>query len=292
MISIDDRIAFYIGDQKAPFTKPNDYAKGYDVPICINLPTYKHKYHTIHPGTAYPLDVARLSRYSKNPNLWMQCGDSPYIGPNYPVLVKIRDTQNPDSKGVLANMNSTRHLGDLFKHKDMDWHDKRPDFIWRGTDTNRRGLRLDFVKRYYQDYNIGFSQYVQNAKETPDLYPQKYLKGSVSTEEMLKYKYLPVVDGNDKSSSLGWVLGSNSVPIMPKPRFHSWLCEPWLESGKHYVECLPDFSDLLERVAWCKDHDQECSEIAENGTKFMLQFMNPMTESFIEKKIIEYVNEH
>ena len=74
MISIDDRIAFYIGDQKPPFTKPNDYAKGYDVPVCVNLPTYKHKYHTIHPGTAYPIDVARLSRYSKNPNLWMQCG--------------------------------------------------------------------------------------------------------------------------------------------------------------------------------------------------------------------------
>lgn len=292
MISIDDRIAFYIGDQKAPFTKPNDYAKGYDVPICINLPTYKHKYHTIHPGTAYPLDVARLSRYSKKPNLWMQCGDSPYIGPNYPVLVKIRDTQNPDSKGVLANLNSTRHLYNTFKHEDLDWYDKRSDFIWRGTDTNRRGLRIDFVKRYYQDYNIGFSQYIQNAKETPELYSQKYIKGSMSIEEMLKYKYLPVVDGNDKSSSLGWVLGSNSVPIMPKPRFHSWLCEPWLESGKHYVECLPDFSDLLERVAWCKDHDQECSEIAENGTKFMLQFMNPMTESFIEKKIIEYVNEH
>ena len=292
MISIDDRIAFYIGDRKPPFTKPNDYAKGYDVPICINLPTYKHKYHTIHPGTAYPIDVARLSKYSRTPNLWMQCGDSPYIGPKYPVLVKIIDTHNPDSKGVLASLESPRHWGDLFKHEDMDWHDKRSDFIWRGADTNRRGVRLDFVKRFYQTHNIGFSQYVQNAKETPELYPKRYIKDKVSISEMLKYKYLPVVDGNDKSSSLGWVLGSNSVPIMPKPRFHSWLCEPWLEAGKHYVECLPDFSDLLERVAWCKDHDQDCSEIAENGAKFMLQFTNPLAESFIEKKIIEYVNEH
>tara|TARA_R110002074_G_scaffold12423_3_gene45440 strand:+ start:2673 stop:3551 length:879 start_codon:yes stop_codon:yes gene_type:complete len=292
MIPIDDRISFYIGDHKPPFTTPNNYIKGYDTPICINLPTYKHNYHTIHPGTAYPVDIARLSKYSTKANLWAQCGDSPYIGPNYPVLVKIRDTHNPDSKGVLASLESPRHWGDLFKHKDMDWYDKRPDFIWRGADTNRRGTRLSFVKRFHQEYNIGFSHYVQNSNEKPGQYLAEYLKGHVDIGGMLKYKYLPVVDGNDKSSALGWILASNSIPIMPRPRFHSWLCEPWLESGKHYIECLPDFSDLLERVAWCKDHDQECSEIAENGTKFMLQFMNPMTESFIEKKIIEYINEH
>ena len=35
MISISDRIAFYIGSHKPPFTKPNDYEKGYDVPIWL-----------------------------------------------------------------------------------------------------------------------------------------------------------------------------------------------------------------------------------------------------------------
>ena len=105
---------------------------------------------------------------------------------------------------------------------------------------------------------------------------------------MKMYKYLPVIDGNDKSSSLGWVMASNSVPVMPRPRFHSWMCEPWMIAGVHYVEVKADWSDFEERLDWCRHNDEECKKIAENGKIFMMQFMNQTQETYIEQKLTEF----
>ena len=292
MISIDDRISYYLGNQQPPFNLPNDYGRGMDVPICIDIPTYPDNYYSIHGDNQYYIDIFRIMRMSKKPKLWIQCGDASYVGVNFPVLTKIRDTQNPDSKGVIMNLNSSRHMSDIFDHTDIEWGDKITGFVWRGTDTNRYGTRLNFVKEHYKSYNVGFSHYCQGVRDNPEQYTMEYIKGHTDISEMLHYKYLPVIDGNDKSSSLGWVMASNSVPIMPIPRYHSWMCEPWLKPGIHYVECKPDFSDFLQVIEWCQDNDQKCKEIAENGKKFMLQFMNSHVENYIEKKIIEYVNEH
>jgi len=290
MISIEDRIKYYIGETREPYTAPEFKQFGYDVPIEINLPAYRHEYKVIHPNTAYPIDVVRLGRHSSHPVLWFQCGDSPYTGANWPVMVKTRDTHMGTSRGIIANLNSSRHLSGMFDFKETPWGDKKEDFIWRGADTGKN-VRLDFVKKFYENYDVGFSDYVQDSKDFPWLYTKELLKPKVSPEYLLTYKYLPVVDGNDKSSSLSWVMASNSVPIMPKPRYHSWFCEPWLEAGVHYVEVKRDFSDMLEKIEWCKSHDKECEEIAENGKKFALQFMNPMQEEYIERQIVKYVNQ-
>jgi len=290
MLSIEDRIKYYIGKTKDPYVKPTLKTTGYDVPIAINLPTYRHNFHTIHPNTAYPIDVVRMGKHSSKPTLWFQCGDSPYTDYTWPVLVKIRDTKNKSSKGIIANLDSTRHLGDIFKITDIPWADKRDDWLWRGADTGR-GIRLDFVRQFYQQHDVGFSGYVQDALICPELYPKHLLKPKVPPEHLLQCKYLPIIDGNDKSSSLGWILASNSLPLMPRPRYHSWLCEPWLEPGVHYVEVKRDFSDLVDKIQWCKDHDHECNVIADNGKKFMMQFTNPTQEEYIEKQIVTYINE-
>ena len=288
MISIDDRISFYIGDTKAPYIEPVDHKKGYDVPVLINWASYKTNYNAIHPNTAYPIDVARLMKYSITKKLWFICGDSPYTSYNFPIFVKVRDTWNPESKGIIASLDSPRHWSEVFVHNDPPWEHKKSEMIWRGADTSH-GLRLDFVKKFQPLYDVGFSNYVQDSIKDPQLYPSTYLRKPLPISEMLTYKYLPVVNGNDKSSSLNWVLASNSVPLMPIPRFHSWLCEKWLEPGKHFVEVQQDFSDLPEKFEWCRTHDEECKRIAHEGTKFMLQFMNKKAEDYLESKLVEYV---
>lgn len=281
MISLDDRLKYYLGDTRWEHP-PEDHKYGYDVPIYITRERYQREWSQIHPNTQYPLDVVRLLKYSDN--LWINCGDATYHGPNWPVLIKVR-TEN--SKGIIANLNKNRHFGDVFKHEDVQWEQKKNDIIWRGVDTGR-GIRLDFVNKFRDTMDVGFSDYVQDALKDPEKYPKELLKGKIPISEILKYKYLPVVDGNDKSSSLGWVMGSNSVPIMPKPRYHSWLCEPWLEAGKHYVEVQRDFSDLPEKIEWCKRNDEKCKQIAENGKLYMIQFFNPLAEEYLEHKLATY----
>jgi len=286
MISIDDRIKYYIGDV-TKIKEPINGKCGYDVPIYLNYRNYLNSMTTIHPNTAYPHDVSRLLKYSYPKDLWIQCGDSPYTGPQWPVGVKVRDTHNTESKGVIFSLESPRHWGLVFKYPDPSWETKKNDFMWRGADTGW-GIRLSFVNKF-REYDVGFSEYVQDAIIHPEQYPPSLLKPRVTVPDLLKYKYLPIIDGNDKSSSLGWVMASNSVPIMPEPRYHSWLCEAFLQPGVHYVKVEKDFSDMLEKIEWCKDNDAACKQIAENGKKFMLQFMNPQQEQYIELQTLAYL---
>ena len=286
MPSIQERLEYYIGDTKGPYTeKPVDHKKGYDVPILIDWEEYKTRYREIHPcGTAYPLDVARVMKHSKTKKLWFDCGDSTYKGPVFPVFVKVRTRE---SRGIILNLDSPRHWAEIGRHEDVPWEHKKSELIWRGADTGR-GIRLDFVKKFQPLYDVGFSQYVQDALQDPVSYKREYIRGNVPITELLKYKYLPVVDGNDKSSSLNWVLASNSVPLMPIPKFHSWVCEKFLEPGKHFVEVKSDFSDLPEKLEWCKAHDEECKHIALEGKQYMQQFLNKNVEDYIESKLVEY----
>ena len=233
--------------------------------------------------------MVRFLRYEDN--LWFDCGDSSYTDTPWPVFVKTRDSYNNNARGILASLESPRHWGDILKHPETPWESKKTELIWRGSDTGF-GVRLAFVNQFKDHYDIGFSSYVQDALKDPHMHPQTLLKPKKTIQELLEYKFLPVVDGNDKSSSLGWVLASDSVPIMPKPKYHSWLCEPWLEAGKHYVEVKRDFSDLPEKIKWCKKHDTKCKLIAEEGKKFMIQFLNPVAEEYLERKLANYATKH
>jgi hypothetical protein len=288
-IPINERIEYYLGDTfNKPLEEPRDYKVGYDVPIKISWDVYKQNHKLIHPNTAYAFDVIRYLNYSKNKELWFQCGDSSYTHSNFPVLVKTRDTTLSEAKGIIVNLDSLRHSFDISNY-DVPWEQKKSDVVWRGADTSR-GTRLQFVKKYYKTKNIGFVKpWVQDGINNKE-YIDEYVKDKLPIHEMLKYKYLPVVDGNDKSSSLGWVLSSNSVPLMPKPRFHSWICEKFLIDGFHYVRLKDDFSDLDEKINWCKTHDEECKKIALEGKRFMSQFLNKNTENYIEQQLINNLN--
>jgi hypothetical protein len=280
-LTVKERIQFYVGDADHADPLPLDGKSGFDKPVLITGDTY---HPGIHQGTMYPMDVYRLLSHSKTKRLWINCGDWTYRDTKYPVMIKVREE---GSHGVIANLDSRRHWGEIGRHPDPSWDQKLDKAFWRGADTGR-GVRLDFVRQFWGHLDVGFSQYVQDALKDPASYPRQYVKGVAPIGEFLKHKYLPVVDGNDKSSSLNWVLASNSVPLMPKPKYHSWLCEKFLVAGYHYVEVSRDFSDLPEKIEWCRAHDDECRQIAENGKEFMKQFQNAETEVLLEKLVVAF----
>ena len=62
-------------------------------------------------------------------------------------------------------------------------------------------------------------------------------------------------------------------------------------AGYHYVETARDFSDLPEKLEWCRTHDEECKQIALNGRTFILEnFCDPHREEEIEKAIVKMVS--
>jgi len=284
-IDIEDRIEYYLGNTK--YSKELPEGNG----STVNSPF-------IYKGQCdlYQEDVERLSSRT-NKQLWFQCGDKRYVGPNFPIITKTRDTHNPESKGIIGSLEYYRHFG-MMPHVlqvDMPWEAKESKMVWRGATTginkdDRKCSRLDFVRQYSDSYDVGFASiagnWAKNNLETCNL----YYKGGMSTAQMSRYKYLPVLDGNDKASALNWILLSNSVPIMPKPRFHSWLCEKFLLPNIHYVELKDDYSDLPERLDWCMSHDSECKHIAANGTDFIMSNFNRESEIEAEKLLVENVD--
>jgi len=87
----------------------------------------------------------------------------------------------------------------------------------------------------------------------------------LSLEQMLSYKALVMLEGNDVSSGLKWALFSNSVVLMPIPTFTSFAMEELLQPWFHYVPLADDLSDVEEKMQWVLDHDEEAEKIAHHG---------------------------
>jgi hypothetical protein len=88
----------------------------------------------------------------------------------------------------------------------------------------------------------------------------------LSLQEMLTYKAIVILEGNDVSSGLKWALLSNSVVLMPPPTMTSWLMEEWLEPWVHYVPLLPDLTNVEAQVQWVVQHSAEAQRIAHRGS--------------------------
>ena len=289
MLEIKDRIQYYLGNfnyQNPDFDLLKKIVE--DEPIRSD-----QDYSTL--KSTYIQDINRLKTYTNKP-FWIHVGDRPYLKEPKKLLIKIRDSHNSKSSGIIANLNSARHWGycGIINKCDSKWSDKKSEPFWRGVTTgididNRSYTRADLVKDYYNVYDVAFSQIHRKRHEHLSIYN----KGMSPIDKILQHKYVICIDGNDKSSSLNWILYSNSIPIMPKPRFHSWLCEPWLKDGVHYIEVKDDFSDLVQKIEWCKSHDEECKTISINGKAFIFDnFGNPTIESKIEKDLIIEVTTH
>ncbi len=173
-------------------------------------------------------------------------------------------------------------------HDNIPFDNKINKIVWRGSTTgnpNRSANRFTLVTKYfnkYKDIDIAFSNIVQNR----DVY-KKYLKNSYTIPELLQYKYIISVHGNDKDSGLNWKLASNSLVLMHKPYAVSWLMEDKLIPNYHYILLKDDFSDLIEKFNWCNKHPREVQQIIKNANEYMDIFSNIKEQEYIERKVLE-----
>ena len=180
--------------------------------------------------------------------------------------------------------NYPRHFEPLNHVNDADvaWEDKLNMAVYRGALTGRnkansKSSDVDFcvqVPRCNLVYQHGTSSLVDamlvpyGKKKYPLSDPLNGVKmfgNSMSMTEMLKYKAIVMLEGNDVSSGLKWALFSNSVVLTQAPTCTSWAMEELLVPWVHYIPINDDLSDVEERVQWILDHDEEAKTIARNG---------------------------
>jgi len=116
---------------------------------------------------------------------------------------------------------------------------------------------------------------------------REYVKGPLTVGEQLAYRYIISVEGNDFATNLGWIMLSNSVPLMPRPSVETWKMERHLVPYVHYVPLQVDFSDLDRQMAWCRSHQRRCKKIAMLSKIYILQFFQKSKEDEIINRVIK-----
>lgn len=222
-----------------------------------------------------------------------------------PGFVKSRMIDDP-GMGVLAPLNHARHFSPVAAVVGVDrpYADKDDRLVWRGATTGRF-IRAEpdappYSARYHvhrlmgegaarDDWDIGYSLVTrpQHLVDVPLETIHAAARPHLSMAQLLGSKFLLVLEGNDVSSGLKWILASQSVPIMPTPTVESWACEAMLRPFIHYVPVAADLSDLAEVHAWCRDNDTACRDIAHAGQVFMAAFADPETENRLLRAVVE-----
>lgn len=110
--------------------------------------------------------------------------------------------------------------------------------------------------------------------------PVRNFRGLMSMNSLLQYKGIIILEGNDVSSGLKWVLLSQSVVLMPPPTQTSWAMEELLEPWVHYIPLHANLTDVEEKVQWMIDHDLEAQQISHRASLWIKDLVfHPDAES-------------
>ncbi|MFN2362152.1 MAG: glycosyl transferase family 90 [Marinobacter sp.] len=264
--AIEARVAYY-NRLSAPFTLSSKAELAGDF-------TFAGK------STAYCFDFRNLIQcFPRHCMVDYQFGDITEI-PGNPCFVKSRPVRHDISNAhsVLLKLNSVRHY--RFVEDLIPFRQKTPKAVWRGK--SNRQHRIDFATRFIDHplCNIGCVLHKEAGA-------QPYHRDFMSIEEQLQYQFVVSVEGIDVATNLKWIMASNSLCLMRRPRFETWFMEGALVPGYHYVELADDHSDLPEKVRYYQEHPDEAEAIIANANHYVEKFFDPQMEQTIALLVIQ-----
>ncbi len=168
--------------------------------------------------------------------------------------------------GITAESNKRLALLKIANEHNSKKKDDVPYMDVKITSPNTR-LKLDPV--------LGYCDYIEN---NPD-YSKKHM---LTSEQQSKYKYIIHVEGHVAAFRLSKELGYGSLIIKIRSPWKLWFDEfikpfdPEVPVNDyvfcHYVEC--DLDKITDTLIWCKNNDEVCKKIAENGHNFYVNYLS------------------
>lgn len=205
-------------------------------------------------------------------------GDNTQIA-TCPSIVKSRPIRHDNGYDVVLNLDKVRHF--IFLKDKTSWSDKKPTAIYRAANYQRH--RIDFMKKYFGSEWVDCGDTSFGKAPVPKEWQAKLL----SLYDHLKWRYIISLEGNDVASNLKWIMSSQSIAVMPKPKFETWFMEGTLVGGYHYIEIKDDYSDLPEKLAYYNEHPQEAQAIIDHAHEFIAQFMDKDREDLISLLVLK-----
>lgn len=220
---------------------------------------------------SYYIDMkCYLSRFEKPLKFHFWPGDIRTI-PEEPTFVKSRPISPDNQQSVLLKLNRVRHY--FFVNDTLNFDEKKNQLVWRGA--CHQPHRQAFVEKYYHHplCNVGDSR--KNAQGKP------WGRSYMSVNEQLNYKFILSIEGNDVATNLKWIMASNSLCFMTRPKYETWFMEGTLKPSFHYVELADDYSDLEEKLIYYQQHPNEAKNIIENANNYVKPFLNKKQEHLV-----------
>ena len=197
--------------------------------------------------------------------------------PPYPTFVKSRPIGSNNQNSILLKLNQIKLFHFIKDPKKFE--NKKNQAVWRG-DIRNNPHREYFVKNFYKIplFDIGQTSPKQDVE---------WRKSFMSIKDQLNFKFIFCLEGKCISTNLHWAMSSNSVCVMPKPKYESWFMEGKLKDGVHYIKVKDDFSDAKKKIEFYNNNNDKCLKIIDNANKFVEQFKNCKQERLIQLLILK-----
>jgi hypothetical protein len=205
----------------------------------------------------------------------------------------IRDPHRHPQAIITIVSNYQRHFGPLqhVGENDIPYQQKKNLAIFRGAMTGRNRIadkekrrrteyetcleipRCRLVLKYSNSTTVDAKLILHPGEKVP-ISPsirgtELFAAEPMSMRQLLEYKIMILMEGNDVSTGLKMALYSNSVVMMPRPTCTSWAMEELLIPYVHYVPIADDLSDVEAQVQWVLSHESASIEIARRGRLWM-----------------------
>jgi hypothetical protein len=219
-----------------------------------------------------------LTYFNENFKILYLFGDIVDV-PKQPSLLKSRPIGDDNQNSVLLNLDKVRHF--IFLDDNIKFEEKKDILVWRGKAHQEH--RKFFLDKYHTHPLCDVGQIAK--KQDKNGIPWE--KPKMSLKEHLNYKFILTIEGNDVASNLKWVMSSNSLAFMVKPKYETWFMEGTLIPNYHYVLLKDDYSNVEEKIKYYSEHTEEAKTIIANAHAYIEQFKNQEREDVISVKVLQ-----
>lgn len=249
-----------------------------DESTSVNVGDFRYPWHKKHKYATYFFDLFECVRcFPAQCRFSYVMGDVDWNLPS-PSFAKARPITQGDSNTVILPLNKVRHF--RFISDTRSFRQKKDMIVFRNV-VRRQPQRSLFLEKFIDNPMCDVGQINRDAADP------RFVKPYIPMEEQLDYKFIASIEGHDVATNLKWVMSSNSVAVMPRPRIESWFMEGTLIPDYHYIEVKPDYSDLIEKLNYYIAHPEKAEAIISHAHEYVDGFRDRSRQLLIARMTAE-----
>jgi len=176
----------------------------------------------------------------------------------------------------------------------IEWTEKQPVVMWRGGSSgfDRPSTRMRVVTRLFGVPNTDVRFVPGGWPVNDEIIPPEHFadKSLLGPHAHSRYKYVLIIDGNTQASNGQWGFAIGSVPILITHPDNRWWFHSELRPMVNYVPVQYDLSDLVDKIQWLVEHDEEAKRIARNALHLSERIFSPSFQrGYINNRVQQIV---